>query len=263
MMLELNIWFIIINTLYLTYQKSHNTISLQYILWRVTMKKILSLFVVSFFSIVLFAQGLNETKINQVSDNSGDINNIKLGYQLANYGYENDSATALLQAAEILSQIKMQPLEVETKASGESSSEKAEIESSFDIEKLIADAKKLGKKDKNIQAWAKELEKTSKTSTRGAVGGAKWADGFVYGNNGCTYYDIFFRANELAEVTVASYNGADLDLYIYDQNGNLIAYDELNYTDCYVNFVPKWTGNFTLYIWNRNNWNSNFRLTTN
>lgn len=227
------------------------------------MKKLLVCLSLLLCGVLIFAQASNETKIDASSTGSEDIKNLKLGYQLANYGYENDSATALLQAAEILSQVKTQSLEIEAKHEGESSSEKADIETSFNIEKLISDAKELGKKDKNIQTWAKELEKTTKTSTRGAVGGAKWDDGFVYGNNGYTYYDVFFRAGELAEITVASYNGADLDIYVYDQNGNLIVYDELNYTDCYVYFTPKWTGNFTLYIWNRSGWNSNFRITTN
>lgn len=227
------------------------------------MKKLLVCFAILVYGTCMFAQVSNETKIDKVVTGSDEIKNVKLGYQLANYGYENDSATALLQAAEILAQVKMQPLESTGNKNGTDSEVKPEIETSFSVEKLIADAKELGKKDKNIQAWAKELEKTTKTSTRGAVGGAKWDDGFVYGNNGYTYYDVFFRAGELAEITVASYNNADLDLYVYDQNGNLIVYDELNYTDCYVYFTPKWTGNFTLYVWNRSGWNSNFRLTTN
>jgi hypothetical protein len=42
-----------------------------------------------------------------------------------------------------------------------------------------------------------------------------------------------------------------LDLYVYDSNGNLIASDTGYSDDCYVSWVPKWTGRFIVKVVNR------------
>ncbi|GMO11583.1 MAG: hypothetical protein Ta2D_13740 [Rickettsiales bacterium] len=55
----------------------------------------------------------------------------------------------------------------------------------------------------------------------------------------------------------------DLDLYIYDANGNLIEYDENYSDDCYVSWVPKWTGSYTIRIVNRGRVYNRFIIATN
>ena len=55
----------------------------------------------------------------------------------------------------------------------------------------------------------------------------------------------------------------DLDLYIYDQNGNQIASDT-DYTDqCVCRWVPSWTGAFTIRIVNRGAVYNEFAIATN
>lgn len=41
---------------------------------------------------------------------------------------------------------------------------------------------------------------------------------------------------------------ADFDLYIYDENGNLIEYDSSTESDAYCFVIPKYTGPFRLLI---------------
>src|SRR5438445_10205145 len=55
---------------------------------------------------------------------------------------------------------------------------------------------------------------------------------------------IYFRAGEEAIVEVIGDGTSDLDLYVYDQNGNLIAKDDDSTDHCVVRFVPRWTGAF-------------------
>ena len=43
----------------------------------------------------------------------------------------------------------------------------------------------------------------------------------------------------------------DLDLYVYDSNGNLIVKDNDYTDDCYVRWYRKWTGRFIVKIVNR------------
>jgi hypothetical protein len=52
-------------------------------------------------------------------------------------------------------------------------------------------------------------------------------------------------------VAVVGDGSTDLDLYVYDEFNNLIRSD-LGPTDrCLVNWVPKWTGSFTVKVMNR------------
>ena len=70
-------------------------------------------------------------------------------------------------------------------------------------------------------------------------------------------------ANFLAEVVVSGDGDTDLDLYVYDSNGNLIAKDD-DYTDgCYVRWRPSWTGRFIIKIVNRGPVYNKYVLMTN
>ena len=118
--------------------------------------------------------------------------------------------------------------------------------------------------DKVVVSYAKEVEKIVKTGsgTRGAVGGPRYGESRVYGKTH-TDYEIKFWANELAEVIVIGDGDNDLDLYIYDQNGNLVASDT-DYTDqCVCRWVPAWTGSFRIRIVNRGAIYSDFAIATN
>ena len=64
-------------------------------------------------------------------------------------------------------------------------------------------------------------------------------------------------------VTVIGDGDTDLDLYVYDENGNLIDKDVDYSDDCVVSFVPKWTGVFTIKIMNRGNVYNNYIMRTN
>ena len=134
---------------------------------------------------------------------------------------------------------------------------------SFDPTQLLADAKKFAGKDKVILAYIKQVEKTIVTgSTRGAVGGPKGQKDRVYGKD-VNSYQVKFWASELAEVCVSGDGDTDLDLYVYDSNGNLIGSDT-DYTDeCVVRWVPAWTGTFIIKVVNRGALYNDFLIWTN
>ena len=90
----------------------------------------------------------------------------------------------------------------------------------------------------------------SAISFAGAVGGPKVVKESVRPMS-TDFYQIYFRGNEVAHVEVKGDGDTDLDCYVYDQNRNLVAQD-IDSTDyCVLNWVPRWTGPFTLFIKNQ------------
>ena len=184
---------------------------------------------------------------------------------LAKYGYATFSPSALAEAARILSTTSLQNLDIKPTRGGKQEGASKQNIVSFEPTQLIADAKKYAGKDKVTLGYIKQVEKviaSTPVSTRGAVGGPKYTQDRVYGKD-YVQYQVKFWANELAEIIVVGDGDNDLDLYVYDQNGNLIASDA-DYTDqCVCRWVPAWTGTFIVRIVNRGAIYSNFAIATN
>lgn len=68
--------------------------------------------------------------------------------------------------------------------------------------------------------------------------------------NSTDVYNVTFIGGEPAEVFVVGDGDTDLDLFIYDENGNLIDSDTDNTDVCLCEWTPRWTGRFTIKIRN-------------
>ena len=211
-------------------------------------------------ALVAFAQ---EEKPTSDKKASPEIAALQTAAGLARYGYDNYSATALIEAARIIYETPVQELDAQESPSEPQQVQEKPTRFQLDPEKLLADAKKYAGKDKVVVNYAKQVEKiVRKGGTRGAVGGPRYGEGRVYGK---TYkdYQVKFWASELAEVIVIGDGDNDLDLYVYDGNGNLITSDT-DYTDqCVCRWVPAWTGVFRIRIVNRGAVYSDFAIATN
>lgn len=195
---------------------------------------------------------------------SEDIRALQLAADLASWGYETGSASALIEAAEILAQVQTQSLGVKATTRGQPvQGGKVASKSGYTVEKLLADGKNMAKGDKTLTKRAADIQKSVKKGTRGAVGGAKYDSSFCYGNNGTASYKVPFYANQLAEVAVTSIDGCDLDLFVYDENNNLIDKDTSYSKGGYVSFWPRWTGDFIIVIKNCSRYDGCYELYTN
>ena len=97
----------------------------------------------------------------------------------------------------------------------------------------------------------------------GAVRGPQVGYGERVNANATTYYYVEFSRGRLAEVFVVGDGDTDLDLYIYDENGNLIDSD-IDLTDvCLCEWYPEWTGTFRIEVINLGNVYNIFDLETN
>lgn len=76
-------------------------------------------------------------------------------------------------------------------------------------------------------------------------------------------YRLTFQGGRVARLLVLGDGDTDLDLRVYDQNGNLVASD-LDFTDqCVVEFTPRWTGEFTVEIRNLGNVYNRYTMLSN
>jgi hypothetical protein len=78
---------------------------------------------------------------------------------------------------------------------------------------------------------------------------------------GTDTYPMIGFAGELTRLVVRGGSHTDLDLFVYDENGNLIASDTDLTSTCIVTFVPRWTGRFTVKVVNRGQWSNAYEIT--
>lgn len=215
------------------------------------MKKIILSMCLVVASLGTIAQTI-ETKPELKGESSESLAAVRLANDLLRYGYTNQSTLALLDALQIFSENPTQKLNTTREGSvvDESNMEGKKAKVSFDYETVLADAKKFADGDPNLLALIENIDAEAKGSHRGSVNGPSRHYDAVNGSSTDTY-QISFIAGELAEILVSGDGDTDLDLYVYDSNGNLIEQDSDYSDDCYVCWVPKWTGRYIVKIVNR------------
>jgi hypothetical protein len=178
------------------------------------------------------------------------IQKLKLASELVVYGYKNSLALPLIQAADLYLSTDMMDLETEKTKEGEGDKSSKEGKVSFDVKKILDDAKAFTATEDEEDAYLKliaALEK--KVGTRSPVGGTKRTYETVLANS-TDSYAVSLRAQERTYIEVYGDGDTDLDLYVYDENGNLIVKDESSSYNAAVYLVPKWTGRFYVKVKN-------------
>lgn len=225
------------------------------------MRKIILFLAVMLVSLSVGAQ-TDETKEELKGEVSAPLSSLKLANDLIRYGYAQQNALPLIQALEIMAETPTQALGTDKEKSTTTKTTSKEDKVSFDYAKVLADAKEFADGDEHLLALISKVEATKAGSNRGAVGGPRRSVDVVYGRSTDTY-QINFVAGYLAEVAVSGDGDTDLDLYVYDSNGNLIARDADYSDDCYVSWVPRWTGRFIIKVVNRGPISNRYVIMTN
>jgi hypothetical protein len=191
---------------------------------------------------------------------------LRLAYSIARYGRASKSAEALILAAMMIREVPSD------KITSEKSSEAGQAASAGGgkpktngagptPEALLAEAKQLANGDKALLAQIKKAEQPGPKS-RGAVGGAKIHTDTVQPGT-IDNYTISFRGGEPAVIGISGDGDTDLDLFVYDENGNLIGSDTDRSDDCVVRWSPRWTGPFRIKIKNLGGVYNRYVLVTN
>ena len=186
---------------------------------------------------------------------------LRVAAELSKYGYANKDALSLIQAARISKKagfVRVDCPKAETGGKQETSAAGKQGEITLDPAKLLADAKTFAGDDGVLLAIIDDVN----GNVRGAEGGPKYADSRVLAND-YDIYNITFRGGESAIVTVIGDGDTDLDLYVYDNNGNLVDSDTDYSDNCVCVWRPRWTGKFRIKIVNRGNVYNHYLLRTN
>jgi hypothetical protein len=194
----------------------------------------------------------------------GVLSDAALAHELYEYGKKSKDALAVIAAAKIAAGV---PTQEGKSAKAEESEGKAPAPGGKDaasappgLDDMLATARQLAGDDKALQAMIADVEATR---GKGRVGGALVRYDTVRGGYTDSYRGMSFRGNSTAEVAVVGDGDTDLDLFVYDENGNLICQD-LNYSDqSFCRWVPRWTGPFTVKIRNNGGVSNSYVMMTN
>ena len=96
----------------------------------------------------------------------------------------------------------------------------------------------------------------------GRVGGEGSADTRVLAHSTDVFH-IRFEGGKPAEIVVNGDGDTDLDLYVYDENDNLIVSDTDALDLCIANWTPRWTGTFRVEVKNLGDVYNRYSLRTN
>ena len=225
------------------------------------MKKVFICCLVSLLTGSVFAQKEEEKK-TQEGTPSAEMSAIRLAGELAKYGYTNLDALSLIKAAEIIATTPTQELKVEKTEKNDTGKETKKTGSSLEAGSLLADAKDLAKGNQTLVALIEQTELKVGQTSRGRLGGPGEARRRVVANS-YVIDRISYKGGQLAEVFISGDGDTDLDMYVYDENGNLIGKDDDYSDDCYVSWYPKWTGTFTVKVVNRGKVYNDYYLITN
>ena len=214
------------------------------------MKKLMLFVMASVCSLGMFAQ-TPEAKEELKGEVSPAVSALRLASDLVKYGYAQQSALPLVDALQIIAENPTQPMNAERQGTevaenGEGKNGKVTL----DFATIAASAKEFADGDETILKLIAQVEADSQSNHRGAVNGPREAC-YAVAANGVDTYELSFVKGYLAEIGVAGDGDTDLDLYVYDSNGNPIAADTSYSGDCYVNWVPAWTGRYIIKVVNR------------
>lgn len=191
------------------------------------------------------------------------VSALRLASDLVRYGYSQQSAMPLINALQIISENPTQPLKAEVERDVEvieDASKSGKITLDFDT--ILADAKDFADGNETLLSLLAQIEADNQGAHRGAVNGLSKTYETVRAGD-TDIYRISFVAGYLAEILVSGDGDTDLDLYVYDSNGNLIESDTDYTDDCYVRWVPRWTGSFIVKIVNRGRVYNRYVMLTN
>lgn len=187
---------------------------------------------------------------------------VALAADLAEQGYSTNSPLSLLTAAELLMQASPTALAGKQGTSMPAVPAKSGATVRFDPGAMIAAARSMAGDNTSVTALASQLQNRLASGPKGAVGGPQSATDLVLAHSTDTWR-VDFRGGELGSIRVNGDRDTDLDCYVYNSAGTLLAYDN-DLTDyCILDWYQASTGTVRLEIRNLGDVYNRYIITTN
>jgi hypothetical protein len=196
-----------------------------------------------------------------------NVQQLVLAHQLYAYGVKDEDPMLVIAAARLMSQISTKDVKSESENSpepGDGAKKSAAKSSSGDekasppnLKAMIAKGRELAGDQKALQAMLDDVEGTkSKATTSGGGRSHK----YLPPRTRAKYFGgrLTYRGGQRAEVGVAGNGATNLDLYVYDQNGNLICKSTRGWDREFCAWYPRWTGPFKVHVLNRGRRGNNY-----
>ena len=178
---------------------------------------------------------------------------------LVEYGRENNDPLSLIVAANIRQQVSLTEVDREPTNDGSGAAEPDDTPE-LTVEAILDEAKSISGDDDLIVALADDV---MASATKGRSAGPGYNVVTLGGGTTDAYNGVSFDGGKYAEVYAEGSGRTNLDLYIYDENGNLICSDTDSSDVAYCGWTPKWTGGFNIKVINRGGSSNRYALITN
>lgn len=188
------------------------------------------------------------------------LGTMRTAYALAEWAEKEQSAMGYAMAAKMLAGVKteagrMKPHKDTAKPP------KADAPKGMTAAEMFKKAYELAGADEATKKAITALETSATAGTKGTPNPGCY-DGYVEANSDIVYDEQFY-GDEEAAVSLKGWS-SDIDLWIYDENGNLICRSTDYGASEYCSFYPRWTGPFAIRVENLNHPSgSNYQLCTN
>ena len=183
-----------------------------------------------------------------------------LAGELATYGRETRNPMALIVAAEMVAGAGAQD-KARTKTTEGKGVAGADKEAKPDLSTaaLLDEARGLAGQNAALLA---AIDRVGASESKGRANGPGQVSERVLAGD-YDLYTVRFNGGEEAAVLVVGDGDTDLDLYVYDENDNLVC-DDTDSTDTMLcQWTPAWTGNFTVKIKNLGSVYNAYEMVTN
>ncbi len=186
------------------------------------------------------------------------IARLQMSSDLLAFGRDTKDPLVLIAAARIMKALSGS--EVDLKPEGRAASGFAQ-KSGLPVSpnSILVEARDFAKGDKIINLL---IDQTVAAGTSATIEQPKTHQDTVQAR-ATDVYSVVFNGGQLAEAGVAGDGVGDLDLFVYDENGNLVCRSSASTDREYCRWWPKWTGPFRIEVQNLGGAADLYRLATN
>ncbi|BBB26733.1 hypothetical protein [Amphritea japonica] len=217
--------------------------------------------IVSFSALVLASNpasaGMNVD--TEAKADAGAVSQLNTASSLAALGLAQEDALLLISAAKLRKGVAITTVQAEkTSEGGEDSNKDSGV--SLSASELLERATELAGDNAGLLAL---IEDVRDIKERGRIGGAVNGHDDRVRADSVDTYTMRFKGDRRAEVYVEGDGDTDLDLFIYDEDGNLICSDTDRTDQMLCRWTPSWTGKFRVRIKNLGDVYNDYTLYTN